>query len=99
MLITNTYKSATYILVSHLPNNANSNINPLLLFILDTTTLVKNNTIRLLLCQSFTITSCESNSAKESSKVCNIALEYNIIEVEVEASKSLIYIAIALSIY
>jgi hypothetical protein len=35
-------------LILQIPNNANSNINLLLLFILDTATLVKDNTIRLL---------------------------------------------------
>jgi hypothetical protein len=49
---------------------------------LNTATPIKDNTILLLLRQSFTITSSKSNSVKESSKAYNIASEYNIIEVE-----------------
>jgi hypothetical protein len=48
-LIINVCGSATYTLVLQIPNNANSNINPLLLFILNTAALVKGNIIRLLL--------------------------------------------------
>jgi hypothetical protein len=48
-LIINACKSATYTLVLQIPNNANSNINLLFLFILDTAALIKDNIIRLLL--------------------------------------------------
>jgi hypothetical protein len=49
---------------------------------LDTAAFIGDNTIRLSLCQNFIITSCESNSMTEFSEVCNIASEYNMIEVE-----------------
>jgi hypothetical protein len=105
-LITNACRNATHILVSQIPNNTNSNIKLLFLSILDTTAPVGNNTIRLSLCQNFIITFCESNSVTESSEVCNIASEYDMIEVEdlidldeksqaLEAGKSLIYVATA----
>lgn len=108
--ITNICKSITYILVLYIPNNINSNINLLLFSILDITILVGDNTIRLLLYQSFIITFCELNLVKESSEIYNIVLEYDMIEVEdfidfdkksqvLEVSKSFIYITIALSIY
>jgi hypothetical protein len=77
---------------------------------LDIAVPVRNNIIRLSSCQSFIITSCESNSVTESSKVCNIVLEYDMIEIKdftdldeksqaLETSKSLTYIAITPSIY
>ena len=61
-------------------NNANGNIDSFLLSILDTAASVGENTIRLSSRQSFAITSCESNSVT-SSEMCNIASEYNVIEV------------------
>jgi hypothetical protein len=48
-LIIDIYESATYTLVLQIPNNTNNNINLLFLFILNTITLIKDNTIRLLL--------------------------------------------------
>ncbi|KAH8588264.1 hypothetical protein B0O99DRAFT_600946 [Bisporella sp. PMI_857] len=48
----------------------------------DTAARVGDNTIRSSPRQSFSITSRASNSVTESSKVCNIASEYDIIEVE-----------------
>jgi len=81
-LIIDTYKSTTHMLVPQILNNTNSNINLLLLSILDTTTLIRDNTIRSLLRQSFTITSSKSESVIESSKVYNIVSEYDVIKVE-----------------
>jgi hypothetical protein len=48
-LIIDIYESATYTLVLQIINNTNNNINLLFLFILNTITLIKDNTIRLLL--------------------------------------------------
>jgi hypothetical protein len=48
-LIIDIYESATYTLVLQILNNTNNNINLLFLFILNTITLIKDNTIRLLL--------------------------------------------------
>jgi hypothetical protein len=95
--------------VSQLLNDANGNINPLLLSMPDTAAPIGENTTRSLPRLSFTITSRESNSVTESSEVCNIGSEYNAIKVEnlidfdeesqdLEAGKSLTHIAIAPSI-
>ena len=92
--------------VSQIPNDASGNIDPLLLSIPDTAAPVGDNTIRSPPRQSFTITSRESNSMSESSEVCNIASEYDVIEVEdltdldeesqaLEASESLTHVATA----
>jgi hypothetical protein len=72
----------------------------------DTAAPVGDNTIRSLPRQSFITISCESNSITESSKVCNIASEYNVIKVKdlidldkesqaLKAGESLIYVTIA----
>jgi hypothetical protein len=72
----------------------------------DTAAPVGDNTIRSSPRQSFTITSCESNSVTESSEVCNIASEYDVIEIEdltdldeesqaLEAGESLTHVATA----
>jgi hypothetical protein len=68
--------------VAQIPNDANGNIGPLLLSMPDTAAPVGDNTIRSPPRQSFTITSRESNSMRESSEVCNIASEYDVIKVE-----------------
>lgn len=86
--------------------HANGNIDPLLLSMPDTAAPVGENTIRSPPRQSFTITSRESNSVTESSEVCNIASEYDVIELEdltdleeesqaLEAGKSLTHVATA----
>jgi len=49
ILITNVYRSMTYILVSQIPNNTSRNINLLLLSILDIAVLIRDNIIRSLL--------------------------------------------------
>ena len=48
ILIIDVYESVTHMLVSQIPNNANSNINPLLLSILDTAVPIRDNIICLL---------------------------------------------------
>jgi hypothetical protein len=68
--------------VSQLPNDTNGNIDLFLLSMPDTPALVRDNTIRSLSCQSFVINSYKSNSVRESSEVCDIASNYNMIEVE-----------------
>ena len=96
--------------VSQIPNNANSNIDPLLLSMPNTAAPAGGNTICSSPRQTFAITSRESNSVKESSEVCNIASEYNVIKVEdltdldkesqtLKAGKYLTHIATAPSIY
>lgn len=98
--------SATHIPVSQIPNNANGNIDPLLLFMPDPTAPGVDNTILSSPRQSFAIASRESNSVTESSEVCNIASDYNVIEVEdltdldeesqaLKAGESLTHVAIA----
>lgn len=92
--------------VLQIPNDANSNIDPLLLSMPDTAAPIGDNTIRSPPRQSFIITSRESNSIRESSEVYNIASEYNMIEVEdltdldeesqaLEAGESLTHVATA----
>jgi hypothetical protein len=104
--ITDACGSATHTPVPQIPNNANGNIDPLLLSMPDTAAPVGDNTIRSSPRQSFTTTSCESNSMTESSEVCNIASEYDVIEVEdltdldeesqaLEAGESLTHVATA----
>ncbi|PMD53357.1 uncharacterized protein K444DRAFT_635392 [Hyaloscypha bicolor E] len=80
--ITDIYGSATHTPVPQIPNNANGNIDLLLLSIPDTAAPVGDNTIRSLPHQSFTTTSCKSNLITEFSEVCNIVSEYDVIEVE-----------------
>ncbi|KAG9231781.1 hypothetical protein BJ875DRAFT_443757 [Amylocarpus encephaloides] len=76
--ITDVCGSANHKPVPQIPNNANGNINPLL-SMPDTAAPVGDNTIRSSPPQSFTII---SNSVTESSEVCNVASEYDVIEVE-----------------
>ncbi|KUJ09509.1 uncharacterized protein LY89DRAFT_290074 [Mollisia scopiformis] len=68
--------------VSQISNDANGNIDPLLLFMPGTAVSVGDNIALSSPRQSFTITSRESNSIRESSEVCNIVSEYDVIEVE-----------------
>jgi hypothetical protein len=104
--ITDACGSATHMPVSQIPNDASGNIDPLLLSTPDTAAPVGDNTIHSPPRQSFTITSRESNSMSESSEVCNIASEYDVIEVEdltdldeesqaLEAGESLTHVATA----
>jgi hypothetical protein len=92
--------------VSQLLNDANGNIDPLLLSMPDTAAPVGENTTRSSPRPSFTITSRESNSVTESSEVCNIGSEYDAIKVEdltdfdeesqaLEAGESLTHVATA----
>jgi hypothetical protein len=69
-------------LMSQIPNGGNGNIDLFLLSIPDTATPVGSNTIRSSPRHSFAITSLESNSMTESFEVCNIASEYDMIEVK-----------------
>jgi len=92
--------------VLQIPNDANGNIDPLLLSMLDTAATVRENTTRSSPRPSFTITSRESNSVTEPSEVCSIGSEYDAIKVEdlidldeesqaLEASESLTHVATA----
>jgi len=104
--ITDACGSATHMPVSQIPNDANGNIDPLLLSMPDTAAPVGENTTRSSPRPSFTITSRESNTVTESSEVCNIGSEYDTIEVEgltdfgeesqaIEAGESLTHVATA----
>jgi hypothetical protein len=79
--ITDASGSATHMPVPQVPDNSNGNIDPLLLFTPDTAA-IGDNTIRSPPRQSSIITSRESNSLTKSSEVCNIASEYDVIEID-----------------
>lgn len=102
--ITDVRKS--YIPIPQIHNDANRNIDPLLLSMPDPTASVRDNTIFSSPRQPFAITSNESNFVTESSKVCDIASDYDVIKVEdltyldeesqaIEAGESLTHVATA----